>query len=502
MIQLQKNTSETVLELAKEALDGFCDDLSTMFEVEIECSLKESGTGTAIALKKHFKKLGAVHMVKAEGDLSGEFPLLFDQGGLFILAGVIVMLPEARIKEEAKRGSEEDAEAMSDAVGEVGNLLVGTWDRVFREEFEGHKHFVKSSTYVGQFWDDPKAALGLAGEEECEFALYDLTVENFPSFTCGVLLNSSAAEAPAAEPEPEPAAQESAPEPEPAPVAEEETKSEPEPEPAPAPEPEPVAESEPEEPTPAEPETPQADSEVEQTLAEPEPEPVQPEAVEPEPVATVEAPAPEPESVPEPKPEPAPALVAAAPAPPAPQPVAPQPVQPAPTMAIPIPAPAGEPLAGLQLTAREILDSRMAWATPEDSVEDVLNLMQQHDVGYAFVGENGNLEGIVSKSDIMGALSPYLRPVFAKWRRPADDATLTIKVKWAMTRPVRTITPETSVSAMMDQMCRFGGRCLPVVESTGQVIGMVTVFDILRILNQAHGHTAMGRTPQAPCMQV
>ena len=131
MIQLHNNSAETVLELAKEALDGFCDDLSTMFEVDINCTLKEDGKANPKTLKKHFKKVGAVHMVKAEGDLTGEFPLIFDQGGLFILAGVIVMLPEARIKEEAKRGSEEDAQAMSDAVGEVGNLLVGTWDRVF-----------------------------------------------------------------------------------------------------------------------------------------------------------------------------------------------------------------------------------------------------------------------------------------------------------------------------------------------------------------------------------
>ncbi len=72
-----------------------------------------------------------------------------------------------------------------------------------------------------------------------------------------------------------------------------------------------------------------------------------------------------------------------------------------------------------------------------------------------------------------------------------------------MTRPVRTVSPEASVSVMMDQMCRFGGRCLPVVETNGQVLGMVTVFDLLRIINQAsRPHLHGDRTPQAPCMQV
>ncbi len=46
----------------------------------------------------------------------------------------------------------------------------------------------------------------------------------------------------------------------------------------------------------------------------------------------------------------------------------------------------------------------MAWATAENSVEEVLNLMQQHDVGYAFVGDNGVLEGIVSKIRYHGGL--------------------------------------------------------------------------------------------------
>ena len=51
------------------------------------------------------------------------------------------------------------------------------------------------------------------------------------------------------------------------------------------------------------------------------------------------------------------------------------------------------------------------------------------------IGADGVLEGLVSKSDLAGAASPYLRPEFAKWRWPLDDATLQIKVKWIMSRP-------------------------------------------------------------------
>ena len=56
------------------------------------------------------------------------------------------------------------------------------------------------------------------------------------------------------------------------------------------------------------------------------------------------------------------------------------------------------------------------------------------------VGQNGILEGIVSKSDIRGAMSPYLQEMFAQWRRPLDVATLQIRLKWVMSKPVYTIS--------------------------------------------------------------
>ncbi len=93
--------------------------------------------------------------------------------------------------------------------------------------------------------------------------------------------------------------------------------------------------------------------------------------------------------------------------------------------------------------------------------------MQLHDVSYIMIGQGGVLEGIVSKSDLTGAISPYLRPMFAKWRRPSDDATLQIKIKWIMSKLVRTIKAHASVAAVIENMFKFGGGCLPVVDQQG-----------------------------------
>ena len=155
----------------------------------------------------------------------------------------------------------------------------------------------------------------------------------------------------------------------------------------------------------------------------------------------------------------------------------------------------------LSMSAKDIMQEDIVWISPDESVGQTLKKMQQHDTGYVMIGWEGILEGIVSKSDITGAISPYLRPVFAKWRRPLDDATLNIRVKWIMSRPVRTIKPETSLVTIMENMRQSGGRCLPVVSQEGTVQGLVTIFDIFKILLGSNPNiSSVGKTPLAPSL--
>jgi CBS-domain-containing membrane protein len=136
----------------------------------------------------------------------------------------------------------------------------------------------------------------------------------------------------------------------------------------------------------------------------------------------------------------------------------------------------------LALCAKDIMQKNVIWGDPDDSVQKALAKIQQCDAGYMMIGRGKIPEGVVSKSDLTGALSPYLRPTFAKWRRPMDDATLQIKLKWVMSRPICTVTPETSLQAMMEHIYKAGRLCLPVVDKQDKVQGLVTVFDIFKVL--------------------
>jgi CBS-domain-containing membrane protein len=161
-----------------------------------------------------------------------------------------------------------------------------------------------------------------------------------------------------------------------------------------------------------------------------------------------------------------------------------------------------------ELCTKNIMQKELVWGSPDDSVQQTFAKMQQHDAGYVMVGRNGVLEGIVSRSDLTGTISPYLRPVFAKWRRPLDDATLQIRIKWIMSKPVHVISPQMPLGAIMRNMCRFRVRALPVADQQGKVLGLVTEANIFKAILKSksalnipvsdEGHQVQSASPQAP----
>jgi CBS domain-containing protein len=477
MTASETETKSKTIELATNAFEAFCDDISGMFGIEMKCVTTGISTETTKGLSQKYKKLAAVTLVKTEGILNGTFHNVFDQAGMFALAGIIIMLPKQKVLDDMKRGTLKEAEAIADTIKETGNLLVGSWDRVFREELEGHGHFLQAGTYIGNPWDKPQEKIGIPETEQFQFISFQMTVADYPPFNCGAFYPEAIFIRP----------------PEPVPVVEEKPAEAVKTEPAPAAEVKATPAAEPPKPETAE--APKAETTAETKPAEP--------AQAPE--ATV-VPVP---SVPTPEATATPAPVTPPPTPTA----APAPVEvkaaevPKPAVAE-VPAaksiegkeqPAGpvsetiqkmvesspqikDGLTSLQLCAKDIMQKAILFGSPDDSIQDTLTKMQQAETSYMLIGKNNMPEGIVSTYDIASAVSVYLKPVFAKWRRPADDATLQIKVKWIMTRSVHTVKPDASIAAVMEIMCQTGLRCLPVAGAGGKVEGLITAFDIFKAL--------------------
>ncbi len=609
MTTTQTKVESQITESSAKALGTFCDDISQMFSVDMSCNQLEPATETVRDLKRRFDKLVAVISVKSEGLLEGIFHFIFDTKGLFTLPGVIIMLPEKRILDNCKYGSAKDAENMSDTMAEAGNLLTGSWDRFFREEFEGHGRFVQFDTFIGNPRDIPIDRMDLASDEEVLFVLHEMTIGSYPPFNCGVIfpkkifagISESDIQTTAeredqekteettqdqqtatekAEPEvpteasveeqaeesdvfvepTEPTAEET--------TAEEDTAATPEqaveqqePQGAEQVESEESdesrksdnVESESQESTAKEasaegkPETQKAADDEENTTE------VQPEATvsaegkdqekteetaQEQQAATEKAESEESDesrksdSV-ESESQESTAKKASAEGEsetqePADDEENTAEVQPEETveaksdagrMDVPsnnveqveavfangtwqeqegrisesikrmVNPPADLPgefvSAACAIRAKDVMQKKVVWASGEDSVQQALTKMEQGRSDYLIIGTAGAIEGIVSRSDLTGAMSPYLRRMFAKWRRPSDDATLQIKIKLIMSKPARTVNPETPLPVITERICRGGRYCLPVVDKDGNVQGTITTFDILSVLLRA-----------------
>lgn len=459
-----------VMELAGDAFTAFCDDMSAMFSLQASARCTPGGVESFAGIKKRVLKFSAVHAIKSDGALNGVFYLVFDSKAIFALAGSVMMLPKQIILNHTKMGTLKDAEGLRDAVQEIGNLFVGSWDRVFRENFEGHGHFAKGATFVGDIQGVTQQEPGFAVDGQYSIADCEIDVGDFTGCRCIVVFPQSIwggkEDAGAAEKKPAEAAK-------PADTTKPADTAKPVETPKPA-----VAAK------PAE--TPKAETEVkQQKTADSDKKPADAGSQE-------HSVGPPTASVPEAKP------VENVPVePPAAKPV----IATSNSTVTP-----NHPLENIKLgselstiTAGYIMNRCMVWASPEDSVDAVQALMQQHNTGYVLVGADGVCRGIISRSNVTGAVSPFLRPIFAKWRRPLDDASLQIKVKWIMSTPVHTISLFASLDAVVSKMCSFGGRCLPVLNADGKVMGIITVFDVFKVLMNKSGNTpVIGEPVQSP----
>jgi acetoin utilization protein AcuB len=99
---------------------------------------------------------------------------------------------------------------------------------------------------------------------------------------------------------------------------------------------------------------------------------------------------------------------------------------------------------------------------PEEDVKNTFNLLQKHSIRQIPVVKDGRLVGIVTDRDLRSAL---IRP--------------TNTVGDAMSSDLVTITEDAPVEEAARIICNRKFNALPVVSKTGELVGIITVTDIL-----------------------
>ena len=542
-------TSETIseskaVELSAESLKAFCQHIERKFGTHVNWRQKEVISGSIDRFEDHFKNLVAVSSIESHGVLEAGFGVLFDQRGLFIVGGVMLTVAQEKIAENARNGSTEAAEATNEGLKRAGDILADCWQKVLQKNLGQGNNVVHTKTFISKGLSETKEQPGFGSDKEAFLVEYEMAIEPYPPFKCGVIFGrdifgvssqDDAVEASGEKQEDDSRAAEGT---EPvedaagneeaagqnekaaetkdqgknleaqavkeqqvseqttqAPQGGEETQQQPQTQdPADAPEGE----------TPKQQQVSEPQGQVGETAEQP-PQQVQNQSQPAEITDSEDAAQKEGDQSGTGEKETSGLGTADGKEPPT-GPIS-ETIEKMVESRAELPGQnegrqvdSGSqfnPPAGI--CARDIMQKEIVWISGDESVQEAISRLQQSGSGYLFIGANETAEAIVSKSDLNAALSPYLRPIFSKWRQSLDDATLKLKVKWIMSRLVRAIRTDTPLDTVIEQISVCDGGALAVTDETGKVQGVVTVSDVFKAIAGQQGDIAVAEQPvQAP----
>lgn len=131
---------------------------------------------------------------------------------------------------------------------------------------------------------------------------------------------------------------------------------------------------------------------------------------------------------------------------------------------------------GKQGIVREIMMGSPVTLRPDDTLDLASDVISLGRIRHIPVVEKGQLVGIVSGRDLMGAATNH---IFGLKQKSRSALLKSVLIKDIMKKHVVTMEPETPIKEAARVMADKKIGCVPVV-SEGSLVGLVTTTDILR----------------------
>jgi CBS domain-containing protein len=119
----------------------------------------------------------------------------------------------------------------------------------------------------------------------------------------------------------------------------------------------------------------------------------------------------------------------------------------------------------------KICTRSVVMAAPEETVQEAAILMKKHNVGTIVIVDAAmRPAGILTDRDVaVRCVAPGTSP----------DA---MRIRDAMSTPVRTVTETTPIEEGLATMRGLGVRRLPVIDANGSLVGIVSMDDIVELI--------------------
>ncbi|OPL10425.1 MAG: hypothetical protein AVO34_03550 [Firmicutes bacterium ML8_F2] len=149
-------------------------------------------------------------------------------------------------------------------------------------------------------------------------------------------------------------------------------------------------------------------------------------------------------------------------------------------------------------TAKDIMNKPAISVTEDHTLREVLEILaEQRFSGMPVVNAEGKVVGIISDTDIIrysqqlnvvplsnlsGWISPYAEISDMASMKKGFELLHETKVSEVMTRKVYSVQEDTSTSKIAQLMSRRNINRVPVIDSAGKLVGIVTRSDLIQCM--------------------
>jgi CBS domain-containing protein len=127
------------------------------------------------------------------------------------------------------------------------------------------------------------------------------------------------------------------------------------------------------------------------------------------------------------------------------------------------------------LRLNELVRRKPITISGEATIYDVVKIMAEQNIGFLVVVENGRMVGVLSERDVVRSL--------------AESGNLSVKVSDICKRDIITLQADATLEEAAEKMGKHGIRHIVVVNKSGELIGVVSVRDLIQELYASGSET-------------